>query len=148
MWLIRLRQIDKTQDLPNVSTILCAELYWKLPRRIFSLRKLPPGKITHNEIPSPLINHTNERKNKITNVFALKKAVQYNILIKTTKVLFDTLMVSQKIQGIDTFFTEWKKSKNQLKAKIAKWHLLSTCTSQGELKLGRQIIKFDKMWKY
>ena len=57
-------------------------------------------------------------------------------------------MVSQKIQGIDTFFTEWKKSKNQPKAKIAKWHLLATCTSQGELKLGRQIIKFDKMWKY
>ena len=25
-------------------------------------RKLPPGKITPNEIPSLLINHTNERK--------------------------------------------------------------------------------------
>ena len=44
-------------------------------------RKLPPGKITPNEILSPLINHTNERKNKVTKFFALKKAVQYNILI-------------------------------------------------------------------
>ena len=59
-------------------------------------RKLPPGKITPNEIPSLLINHTNERKNKITKFFALKKAVQYNILIKITNVLFDTQMISQK----------------------------------------------------
>ena len=74
---------------------------WKLP---------PPGKIIPNEIPSPPINHTNERKNKITKFFALKKAVQYNILIKITKVLFDTQMISQKILGLDTFFTEWKNS--------------------------------------
>ena len=45
----------------------------KLPPRIFPPRKLPPvkiplppGKIILNEIPSPLVNHTNERKNKIT----------------------------------------------------------------------------------
>ena len=104
------------------------------------LYKFPPGKITPNEIPSPLINHTNERKNKITKIFALKKAVQYNILIKITKVLFDTQMISQKIPGLDTFFTEWKKSENRPKAKIAKWHLLASCTSQGQLKLGSQII--------
>ena len=73
------------------------------------LGKFPPGKITPNEIPSPLINHTNERKNKIAKVFALKKAVQYNILIKITKVLFDAQMTSQKIRGLDTFFTEWMK---------------------------------------
>ena len=36
----------------------------------------PPGKITPNEIPSPVINHRNKRKNKITKFFALKKAVQ------------------------------------------------------------------------
>ena len=48
----------------------------------------------------------------------MKKAVQYNILIKITQVLFDTQMISQKIVGLDTFFTEWKKSKNQMKAKI------------------------------
>ena len=78
----------------------------KLPPRIFPPRKLPPGKITPNEIASPLINHTNERKNKITKFFALKKAVQYNILIKITNVLFDTQMISQKILCLDTFFTE------------------------------------------
>ena len=77
------------------------------PRENRPLGKFPPpGKITLNEIPSPLINHTNERKNKITKFFALKKAVQYNILIKITKVLFDTQMISQKILGLDTFFTE------------------------------------------
>ena len=70
----------------------------------------------------------------------MKKAVQYNNLIKVTKVLFDTQMISQKIPGLDTFFTEWKKSENRPKAKIAKWHLLASCTSQGELKLGSQII--------
>ena len=80
-------------------------------------------------------------------IFALKKTVQHNILIKITKVLFDTQMISQKILGLDTFFTEWKKSKNRTKAKIAKWHLLASCTSQGELKLGSQIIKFGKYVK-
>ena len=149
MWLIRLKQIGKTQDFPNFSTILSAKLLWKLPPRIpLSPGKLALVKITANEIPSPLINHTNERKNKITKVFALKKAVQYNTLTKITKVLFDTQMISQKIRGLDTFFTEWKKYKNRPKAKIAKWHLLASCTSQGELKPGSQIIKFGKMWKY
>ena len=89
---------------------------WKLPTRKLPSRNLPPvklpplGKITPNEIPYPLINHTNERKSKITKFFALKKALQYNILIKITKVLFDTQMISQKILGLDTFFTEWKNS--------------------------------------
>ena len=73
------------------------------------------------------------------------KAVQHSILIKTTKVLFDTQKISQKILGLDTFFTEWKKSKNPRKAKIAKWHWLANCTSQGELKLGKtKTIKFGK----
>ena len=122
----------------------------KLPPRNFPRENCPlgkfspPGKITPNRIPSPLINHTNERKNKITKFYALKKAVQYNILIKLTKVPFDTQMISQKILGLDTFFTEWKKFKNRTKEQIAKWHLLASCTSQGELKLGSQIIKFGK----
>ena len=50
------------------------------PRENCLLWKFPTGKITPNEIPSPLTNHTNEKENKITNFFALKKAVQYNIL--------------------------------------------------------------------
>ena len=51
-----------------------------LPRNL-PPRILPPGKITPNEILSTLINHTNERKSKVKKFFALKKAVQYNILI-------------------------------------------------------------------
>ena len=82
---------------------------WKLPLRIFPPRKLAPGEITSSEIPSPFINHANERKNKIIEFFTLKKAVQYNLLIKITKVLFDTQVISQKILGLDTFFTESKK---------------------------------------
>ena len=78
----------------------------KITPRNLPPRKLPPGKITPNEVPLSLINHTNGRKNKITiNFFVLKKAVQYNILIKITKVLFDTQMISQKILGLNTFFT-------------------------------------------
>ena len=135
----------------NIATYESSPL-WKLPPRIFPTRKLSPVKIPPwenypNEIPSPLINHTNGRKNKITNFFGLKKAVQYNILIKITKVLFDTEMISQKILGLDTFYTDWKKSKNLTKAKIGKWHLLACCTSKGELKLGSQIIKFGKYVK-
>ena len=107
------------------------------PEKIAPCENSPPGKITPIEIPSPLINHTNERKNRITKFFALKKAVQYNILIKITNVLFDTQMISQKILDLDTFFTEWKKSKYRTKAKIAEWHLLASCTSQRELKIGR-----------
>ena len=51
----------------------------------------------------------------------MKKAVQYSIQRKITNVLFDTQMISQKILGLDTFFTEWKKSKNRTKEKIAKF---------------------------
>ena len=109
------RKLPPVKILPYDSSTL-----WKLPPR-----KFPPMKITPLEIPSRLTNHANERKNKIAKFFALNKAVQHNILIKITKVLFDTQMISQKILGLDTFFTEWKKSKNQTKAKIAKWHLLA-----------------------
>ena len=112
------------------------------PDKIAPLGKIPPMKSPPP--PPPLINHTNERKNKIIKFFVLKKAVQYNILIKITKVLFDIQMISLKILGLDTFFTEWKKSKYRTKVKIVKWHLLARCTSQGELKLGSQIIKFGK----
>ena len=119
----------------------------KLPPRTLPTRKLPPMKIPPHEIPSPIINHTNERKNKMTKVFALKKAVQHYLLIKITKVFFDTQMISQKILGLDTFFTEWKKSENRTKAKFAKWDLLASCASQGELKLGSQTIKFGKYVK-
>ena len=128
--------------------------YENPPQWMFPTIKAPPVKITPQKFArnyenpsSPLINHTNKRKSKITKFFAFKKAVQHNILIKITKVLFDTQMISQKILGLDTFFTEWKKSKNQTKAKIAKWHLLASCKSQGELKLGSQIIKFGKYVK-
>ena len=120
---------------------------WKLTPRNLRPRKLPTVKITPNEIPSPLINYINERKNKIIDFFVLKKAVQYSILIKITKVLFDIQMISQIVLGLDTFYTEWKNSKYRTKVKIAKWHLLASCTSQGELKLGSQIIKFGKCMK-
>ena len=125
------------------------------PNECSLLLKLTPAKITPQKFArnyenrsSPLINHTNRKKYKITKFFALKKAVQHNILIKITKVIFDKQMISQRILGLDTFFTEWKKFKNQTKAKIAKWHLLASCTSQGELKLSDQTIKFCKYVKF
>ena len=84
----------------------------------------PPGKITPNEISSPLINHANERKNKITNFF-LKK-----ILIKITNVLFDAQMILQKILGLDTSLQSEKKCKNWTKAKNRQvtftWQLYKT----------------------
>ena len=76
------------------------------PEKISPNENSPPEKITPNKIRTPLINHTNERKNKIKEIFALRKAVEHRILIKTTKVLFDTQLILQKILGLDTFFTE------------------------------------------
>ena len=90
----------------------------KAPPVKITPQKFGPDKIAPCDIPSPLINHANQRKNKSTHFFALTKAVQYNILIKITKVLFDTQKISQKILGLDTFFTQWNESKNQMKAKI------------------------------
>ena len=119
----------------------------KLTPRKLPTRKLPPMSIPSMKSPSPLINHTNERKSKTINFFALKKAVQHNILIKLTKVLFDTQMIWQKILGLNTFFKEWKKSDYWTKAKISKRYLLASCTRRGELKLGTQTIKFGKYVK-
>ena len=79
------------------------------PEKIVTWENSPPGKITLNEIPSPLINHTNERKNKITKFFALKNAMQHNILIKITKAFFDTQMISQKNTGLRYFLYRMKK---------------------------------------
>ena len=101
-----------------------------LSRKLPPVKIAPPGKITPNQISSPLINHRNERKNKIKIFFPLKKAVQKKNTENT---------------GLRYFLYIMKKnSKNRTKAQIAKWHLLASCTSQGELKLGSQIIKFGK----
>ena len=80
-----------------------------------SSRNLPPRKLAPMKI-LPWINYTNERKDKFTKFFDLKKAVQHNILIEITKALFDTQMISQKILGLDTFFTEWKKIERKRKS--------------------------------
>ena len=93
---------------------------WKLPscenypqdicsEKIAPLWKSPSEKITTRKIPSLLINHTNERKNKITKFFALKNAMQHNILIKITKAFFDTQMISQKNTGLRYFLYRMKK---------------------------------------
>ena len=49
------------------------------PQENCPLWKSPHGEITPNEIPSPFINHTNERKNKITKCVCLEEscAIQY-----------------------------------------------------------------------
>ena len=120
-----------------LSFCLCisVQVSGKLPTRKLPPMKIPPYEYSPQEIPSPLINHTNERKSKTIKFFALKKAVQHNILIKSTKVLFDTQMISQKILGLNTFFKEWKKSDYRTKAKITKRYLHASCTRRGELKL-------------
>ena len=79
------------------------------PEKIAPLWKSPSEKITTRKIPSLLINHTNERKNKITKFFALKNAMQHNILIKITKAFFDTQMISQKNTGLRYFLYRMKK---------------------------------------
>ena len=130
LWKLRPRNLAPRKlpprKLPPMKTAPMNIPLWKFPPVKITPRNLPPRKllpvkiptekITPNEIPFPLIKHTNERKNKITKFFA-KKAAQYNILIKITKVLFDTQMISQEILGLDTFFTEWKNSKNRTKWK-------------------------------
>ena len=105
-----LRKLPPLENYPPENCPLSKYPLWISPLRKLSPvkitpqkvapRKLPTGKITPNEIPSPLINHKNERKNKVTKLFTLKKTVQDNILIKITKFLFDTQMISQKILGL------------------------------------------------
>ena len=122
------------------------------------LGKFPPGKITPNGIPSPLINHTNERKNKI---FCLEKTVQYSILITITKVLFDTQMIPQKILG---FFYRMKKiqksneSENhqvaftcqlcksrRTKTRQSNYNIWQTCeTTKWPVKLEYHLVNFKK----
>ena len=67
----------------------------------------------------------------------MEKAAQYNILIKIIKVLFDTHMISKKIVCLDTFITEWKKSKNRTKATISK---ISSNNSKFLLQEGNQSV--------
>ena len=91
-----------------------------------SSRNLPPGKLapmkilpwknSPHKIPSPLINYTNERKDKITKCFALKKAVQHNILNQGP--LWYTNDLTENT-GLRYFLHRMKK--NWTKAKIAKW---------------------------
>ena len=104
---------------------------WKLPPRNLPPRRFLPGKITLNEIP-PTYKSYKWKKQQNYKIFCLEEssAIQHPC-----------------IMGLDSFFTEWKKSKNRTKAQIVKWHLLASCTSQGELKLGSQIIKFSKYVK-
>ena len=119
------------------------------PRENYPLWKSSPWENypLWNPLPTYELYKWKKKKKKIVKLFALKKAVQHNILNKITKAVFDRQMISQKILGLDTFFTEWKQSKNRTKAKIAKWHLLASRASQGELKLGSQTIKFGKYVK-
>ena len=109
---------------------------WKLLPMKITPRHLPPrrfspGKTTPNEIP-PTYKSYKWKKQQNCKIFCLEEscAIQHPCMM-----------------GLDTFFTEWKKSKNRTKAQIAKWHLLASCTRQGELKLGGQIIKFSKYVK-
>ena len=105
------------------------------------ISKIAPPKITHQKIvpyeSSPCKKHPPEiclRENfppwenhppwntlptyKSYKFLAVKKAVQYNILIKITKVLFDIQMITQKTLGLDTFFTEGQNPKIKRKRKL------------------------------
>ena len=79
---------------------------WKLPSRNLSPRKLPSMKIPPPWNPLPTYKSNKCKKKQNYKFFVLKKAVQHNILIKITKVFFDTEVISQRILGLDTFFTE------------------------------------------
>ena len=111
---------------------------WKLPPpRIFPPRKFAPVKIPSWE------NYPQSNLLSTYKSYKWKKKQNYKIFC-----LEESCAIQHPyILGLDTFFTEWKKSKNRMKAKIIKWHLLASCTSQEELKLGSQITKFDKYVK-
>ena len=80
------------------------------PRKNCPYENSPPEKITLHEIPSPIINHTNVRKDKNYKISCLEEnCTQHNILIKITKVVFDTQMISQKIFELRYFLYRMKK---------------------------------------
>ena len=88
---------------------------WKLPPRNMLPRKLPPMKIPvlenyPHEIPSPLISHINERKNKITKIFCLEECYATEHPYGNNQGLFWYTNDLIKILGLDIFFAKWKKS--------------------------------------
>ena len=106
---------------------------WKLPVVKINPQKFAPEKITfyENFLPwNPLPTYKSYKWKKKQNYknFYLEEscATQHPYQNNQVPILYTYDLT--EILGLDTFFTEWKKSENRAKAKTAKWHLLASCT--------------------
>ena len=118
---------------------------WKLPPQKFAPEKIAPYEIPPHEIPSPLTKHTNESKIKCTKFFAFKKAVQHNILIKTSKVPFYTDNLTEN-PGLRYFLYRMKKIRKSNEGENRQMTFTCQLHKSGRTKT-RQLIKFGKYVK-
>ena len=114
---------------------------WKLPPLKIPPEKIAPYEIPPHEIPSSLTNHTNENKTKNTKFFALKKAVQHNILIKITCYTDDLT----ENPGLRYFLYKMKKirksneSKNRQMAFTCQLHKSRRTKTRQSIKFGKYV---------
>ena len=117
----------------------------KITLQKFAPEKIASYEIPPHEIPSPLINHTNESKIKNTKIFALKKAVQHNILVKITKVPFYTDDLTEN-PGLRYFLYRMKKIRKSNKSENRQMVFACQLHKSRRTKT-RQSIKFGKYVK-
>ena len=109
------QKITRYENIPLRISPLWESPLWKLPPRNLSPKKLPLWKFPPREnYPpwNPLPNYKSYKCKKRQNykISCLEdNCTQHNILIKITKVVFDTQMISQKIFELRYFLYRMKK---------------------------------------
>ena len=131
---------------------------WKYPLWIFPLVKITPQNFSPEKIgpwrnylqwnPLPIYKSCKWKKKQNYRIFYLEEscAIQHPYQNNQGPLWYTGDLTENT--GIRYFLYRIKKnSKNRTKVKMVKWHLLASCTIQGELKLGSQIIKLGKYVK-
>ena len=111
----------------------------------FSPRKISPWENYSQSNPLPTYKSYKWKKKQNYKIFCLEEscAIQHPYQNNQGPLWYTNNLTENT--GLRYFLYRMKKI--QKSNESAKWHLLASCTSQGELKLGSQIIKFGKYVK-
>ena len=149
MWLIRLRKIDKPkifQIFPPFCVLNYSENY---PQNFFP-KKIVPWENYPQWNALPTYKSYKWKKKQNYKSFCLEEscAIQYPYQNNQGPLWYTDDLTENT--GLRYFLYRMKKNpKIDRKRKSPSGiYLLASCTSQGELNLGSQIIKFGNMWKY
>ena len=118
------------------------------PEKIDPYEKSPPEKITSiawNPLPTYKSHKWKKKQNYKISCLQESCATQYPYQNNQGFRWYTDDLTENT--GLRYFLYRMKKSKNQTKVQLTKWHLLASCTSQVELKLDSQTIKFGKYVK-